>query len=89
MSETLTKLKHYKMYINGEFKDSTSGKLLTVINPSTGEQISTVPSATREETQEAIDDAYGSKDLENGFPQQLEDNIYMIWQLRFETRRII
>ncbi|KRM59524.1 glycolaldehyde dehydrogenase [Secundilactobacillus malefermentans DSM 5705 = KCTC 3548] len=58
MSETLTKLKHYKMYINGEFKDSTSGKLLTVINPSTGEQISTVPSATREETQEAIDDAY-------------------------------
>ncbi|GAX03917.1 lactaldehyde dehydrogenase / glycolaldehyde dehydrogenase [Secundilactobacillus pentosiphilus] len=58
MSETKTGLKHYQMYINGEFKDSKSGKLLTVINPSTGEEISTVPSATREETQEAIDDAY-------------------------------
>ncbi len=54
----MSELKHYKMYVNGEFKDSKSGKLLTVINPSTGEKISTVPSATREETQEAIDDAY-------------------------------
>jgi NAD-dependent aldehyde dehydrogenases len=58
VSETKTGLKHYQMYINGEFKDSKSGKLLTVINPSTGEEISTVPSATREETKEAIDDAY-------------------------------
>ncbi|KRM75128.1 aldehyde dehydrogenase [Secundilactobacillus collinoides] len=58
MSETIKQLKHYQMYVNGEFKDSKSGKLLTVINPSTGEKISTVPSATREETQEAINDAY-------------------------------
>ncbi|CAJ1229574.1 aldehyde dehydrogenase [Levilactobacillus zymae] len=58
MPATETGLKHYQMYVNGEFKDSTSGKLLTVINPSTGEKISTVPSATREETQEAINDAY-------------------------------
>ncbi|MTV81837.1 aldehyde dehydrogenase [Secundilactobacillus folii] len=58
MSQTVNKLKHYQMYVNGEFKDSKSGKLLTVINPSTGAEISTVPSATREETQEAIDAAY-------------------------------
>lgn len=55
---TTTDLKHYQMYVNGEFKDSDSGKLLTVLNPSTGEKISTVPSATREETKAAIDDAY-------------------------------
>ncbi len=53
-----TQLKHYQMYINGEFKDSESGELIHVLNPSTGEEISTVPKATRKECQEAIDAAY-------------------------------
>lgn len=50
--------KHYQMYINGEFKDSESGNEITVLNPSTGEVISTVPEATREEAQEAVNAAY-------------------------------
>ena len=58
MAQNAVALKHYQMYINGEFKDSESGNMLTVLNPSTGEAISTVPSATREETKEAIDAAY-------------------------------
>lgn len=53
-----TKLNHYKMYINGEFKDSKSGENITVIDPSSGDKISTVPKATREEAREAIDAAY-------------------------------
>lgn len=51
-------MKHYQMYINGQFKDSESGKEITVINPATGEKISTVPSATKEEAQFAVDVAY-------------------------------
>lgn len=51
-------MKHYQMYINGEFSDSKSGKELTVINPATGEKISTVPSATTAEAQFAVDSAY-------------------------------
>ncbi len=57
--------KHYQMYINGEFKDSESGNEITVLNPSTGEVISTVPEATREEAQEAVNAAYeAEKNLE-------------------------
>ncbi|MFC6289828.1 aldehyde dehydrogenase [Levilactobacillus angrenensis] len=58
MSKSSVALKHYQMYINGEFRDSSSGNLITVLNPATGEPISTVPSATLEETREAIDAAY-------------------------------
>lgn len=49
---------HYKMYINGEFVDTDSGKEITVINPNNEEVLGTVPSATVEETQEAINAAY-------------------------------
>ncbi|MYV17209.1 aldehyde dehydrogenase [Lactobacillus rossiae] len=57
MSEAIA-LKHYQMYINGQFVDSKSGNTLTVINPSDEQPISTVPSATVEETRAAIDDAF-------------------------------
>lgn len=58
MAQNAVALKHYQMYINGKFMDSKSGNEITVLNPSTGEKISTVPAATREEAQEAIDAAY-------------------------------
>ncbi len=41
---------YYKMYINGEFVDTDSGKKITVINPNNEEVLGTVPSATVEET---------------------------------------
>ena len=49
---------HYKMYINGKFVDTDSGKEITVINPNNEETLGTVPSATVEETREAIDAAF-------------------------------
>jgi acyl-CoA reductase-like NAD-dependent aldehyde dehydrogenase len=33
---------HYSNYLNGQFADSTAGRI-TVLNPSTGEAISTIP----------------------------------------------
>ena len=57
MAQNAVALKHYQMYINGKFMDSKSGNEITVLNPSTGEKISTVPAATREEAKEAIDAA--------------------------------
>lgn len=58
MAQNTVSMKHYQMYINGEFKDSESGNEIKVLNPSTGEEISTVPEATREEAREAVDAAY-------------------------------
>ena len=48
---------HYKMYINGKFVDTDSGKNITVISPNDESVLGTVPSATVEETREAIDAA--------------------------------
>ena len=46
-----------KCLINGEWRDATSGKTDEVINPATGEVITTVPYMGVEEAQEAIDSA--------------------------------
>ncbi|KKB41245.1 aldehyde dehydrogenase family protein [Bacillus thermotolerans] len=43
-----------KLYINGEWKDSTNSDVNTVINPANQEVIAIAPRATKEETEEAI-----------------------------------
>lgn len=43
-----------KMIINGEFVDSSDGKVTNNINPYTGEVIGTVPAATKEDVDRAI-----------------------------------
>lgn len=48
-------IREYEMYINGEFVASRSNEKINVYNPSTEEFISTVPSATEEEVQHAIE----------------------------------
>jgi lactaldehyde dehydrogenase/glycolaldehyde dehydrogenase len=52
-----TAIKEYKMYINGEFVESSSKETTQVINPSTEEIISVVPKATVADVQRAIDSA--------------------------------
>lgn len=54
----MAELKHYQMYINGKFVESSNKKTLTVLNPATGEPISTVPSASHEDVQAAIDGSF-------------------------------
>ncbi len=50
-------MKKYKMFINGEFVESSSNRTIKVINPSTEEIISEVPEGSVEDTQYAIESA--------------------------------
>lgn len=43
-----------KMIINGQLKDSSDKKTIDVINPATGEVVDTVPSATKEDIDSAV-----------------------------------
>jgi lactaldehyde dehydrogenase/glycolaldehyde dehydrogenase len=50
-------MKDLKMYINGEFCKSSSGKWIDVLNPSTEEVISRQPEGTIEDVNRAMDAA--------------------------------
>ena len=50
-------MKDLKMYINGKFVESRSGKWIDVLNPSTEEVTSRQPEGTVEDVKEAIDAA--------------------------------
>jgi lactaldehyde dehydrogenase/glycolaldehyde dehydrogenase len=50
-------MKDLKMYINGKFVESRSGKWIDVLNPSTEEVISRQPEGTVEDVNEALDAA--------------------------------
>jgi 1-pyrroline dehydrogenase len=48
---------HHKMFIGGEFVDSSSGETMDVLNPSTGEVIAAVPRGTADDVERAVDAA--------------------------------
>lgn len=50
-------MKNLKMYIDGKFVESKSGKWIDVLNPSTEEVIARQPDGTKEDVEEAIDAA--------------------------------
>lgn len=50
-------MKNLKMYVNGKFVESKSGKWIDVLNPSTEEVVSRQPDGTVEDVNEAIDAA--------------------------------
>ncbi|MDE7408743.1 MAG: aldehyde dehydrogenase [Muribaculaceae bacterium] len=50
-------MKDLKMYIDGKFVESRSGKWIDVLNPSTEEVIARQPEATKEDVEEALDAA--------------------------------
>lgn len=50
-------MKDLKMYINGKFVESRSGRWINVLNPSTEEVISRQPEGTVEDVEEALDAA--------------------------------
>ncbi len=49
-----------KNYVGGQWIDADSGATLTILNPSRGEVLGTVPQCGRAETKRAIDAAYGA-----------------------------
>ncbi|MBO5444574.1 MAG: aldehyde dehydrogenase [Muribaculaceae bacterium] len=51
-------MKNLKMYIDGKFVDSDSGKWIDVLNPSTEEVISRQPEGTKEDVEKALDAAH-------------------------------
>jgi acyl-CoA reductase-like NAD-dependent aldehyde dehydrogenase len=53
----------YQMYIDGEWCDSSSKEVIEVYSPSTGELVGTVPKATPEDVNRAIEAA--SREKEN------------------------
>ena len=50
-------MKDLKMYINGEFVESSNGKYIDVLNPSTEEVISRQPEGTLDDVERALDAA--------------------------------
>lgn len=59
---------HYSNYINGQFVESSHGDTITVINPSTGEAISTIPNSTAAEVDAAIDAAEAAQPAWGALP---------------------
>ncbi|MDQ0857855.1 aldehyde dehydrogenase [Bacillus sp. V2I10] len=55
--KTQTKVKKYRMFIDGEFVESSSNETTQVINPATEEVISEIPKGTVEDVRRAIDSA--------------------------------
>ena len=50
-------MKDLKMYVDGKFVESRSGKWIDVLNPSTEEVVSRQPEGTVEDVEAAIDAA--------------------------------
>jgi betaine-aldehyde dehydrogenase len=54
MKTTSTSLKQFKMFINGKFEESESGKTRQIINPANGEVVATVPEAVAADVDKAV-----------------------------------
>lgn len=50
--------KDYKMFVDGVWMESSSGKRIEARNPSNGNIVATVPKGNREDLSRAIDSAY-------------------------------
>ncbi len=61
-------MRRYKLFIDGEFVESTSNRMIKVINPANEEIISEVPEGTVEDTRKAIDAAFESQKMWEKLP---------------------
>ena len=53
----MTKIQDFKMYINGEWVDSSSGKKIETLNPENNEVWATVPEANEKDVDKAVQSA--------------------------------
>ena len=65
----MSKLKHYKMYIDGEWIDSESKKTFETLNPENNEPWATVPEASAKDVDKAVKAA--QKAFEGEWPKLL------------------
>ena len=61
----MTKIQNFKMYINGEWVDSSSGKKIETLNPENNEVWATVPEANENDVDKAVQSA--QKAFENNW----------------------
>jgi aldehyde dehydrogenase (NAD+)/betaine-aldehyde dehydrogenase len=99
----MTKLKQYKMFINGEWIDSESKKTFETLNPENNEPWAIVPEASAKDVNKAVNAA--QKAFEGDWPkllpkerakflrmigQQLRDNAEMLGEIEtIDTGKII
>ena len=50
----MTQIQNFKMYINGEWVNSSSGRVIKTLNPETNEVWATVPEANEEDVNKAV-----------------------------------
>ena len=53
----MSKIQDFKMYINGEWVDSSSGKKIESLNPENNEVWATVPEANEKDVDKAVQSA--------------------------------
>ena len=53
-------MKEYKLYINGEWKESSSGKTFNSIDPSTEEEWASFAEANADDVNQAVESAYSA-----------------------------
>ena len=53
----MSKIQNFKMYINGEWVDSSSGKKIETLNPENNEVWATVPEANEKDVDKAVQSA--------------------------------
>ena len=52
-----------KMFINGAAADASNGEIIEVINPATGAVVDTVPAATKEDVDLAVEKALAAQKI--------------------------
>ena len=57
-----------KMFINGASVDASNGEVIEVINPATGAVVDTVPAATKEDVDLAVEKAAAAQKIWAGVP---------------------
>ena len=56
----MTKIQNFKMYIDGKWVESESGKIIETLNPETNEVWATVPEANEEDVDKAVKAAHNA-----------------------------
>lgn len=83
------KLDQYKMYIDGQFVESSEGTLGDNINPSTGEVLNQVPQASLEDLDRALKAARrAQKSWKHVPPNERAEYLYQLSDLILEHKEI-
>ena len=74
-------LKPYHLYVGGEWVESTSGLSISVVNPATGEELTTVPDANAEDVDRAVQAARRAFDSGVWRKMNVSERERIIWRV--------